>query len=131
MRRALRLTLILFSVVMIVAGCRDADDLDNATGEEDVLTAVTASLEARNGWEPGSATVTLDGVEDGRFAHGGVTDPAGSGARWFASLEDGDWEIVWDGNGIADCALLEPYGDFPVSLLPQCIDASGNLQSRQ
>lgn len=121
----------LLSIAVLVSACGNDDSSSGEAGEDDVLTAVTTTLEDKNGWERGSATVTLEGVQDARFAHGGVTDPTGSGALWFASLENGDWEVVWDGSGIVDCASLEPYEDFPALLLPQCIDSTGSLRTRE
>jgi hypothetical protein len=126
----LTLTCLLAAAILGFACGDDDDSSGEGASDDDVLAAVTAALEGKNDWDHGSAEVTLEGVEDGRFAHGGVTDPAGSGALWFASLEDGEWEIVWDGNGIVDCVSLEPYDDFPTSLLPQCVGVNGNLEER-
>jgi hypothetical protein len=129
-------------LMLLVSACSSNNDsLSTATTEatsaatmtatdDQVLAAVTTALETKNGWEAGAATVTLDTVEGAQFAKGGVTDPQGGGALWFAALIDGAWQIVWDGNGIVDCASLDPYPNFPNSLLPQCVDASGNLQTR-
>ncbi|MEZ4503680.1 MAG: hypothetical protein R3C39_13725 [Dehalococcoidia bacterium] len=132
MKRGLWLVLgAALAVAMLLSACGDDEGTADATPSDgDVLSSVTAALEAKYGWDEGAATVTLDTVEDERFAKGGVTDPEGSGALWFASLVDGEWRIVFDGNGIVDCASLEPYPDFPTSMLPQCVDAGGNLQTR-
>jgi hypothetical protein len=133
MTRTLRLIVgCSLSVIVLVTACTNGGGRREAdTGSDrEVLAAVTKALETKNGWRPGSATVTLDGIEGGRFAHGGVRDANGSGALWFASLVDGSWQIVWDGNGIVDCARLEPHPDYPASLLPQCVKSDGSLQSR-
>lgn len=58
------------------------------------------------------------------YAKGGVgfTGEMG-GAMWLAYKQDGDWVIVWDGNGTIPCDKIEPY-NFPVSMVPECWDES-------
>ena len=130
MHRSRWLAAVLAGVAIVALSCSDGAEDGDAQTDDDVLASVTEALEAKHGWEPGAAEVSLTGVEGGQFAHGQVRDPEGSGAVWFAELVDGDWEIVWDGNGNADCASLDRFQDFPTSLLPQCFDASGNLVPR-
>ena len=94
-------------------------------------TLLLALLE-KNGWDSNSVDVTLDQVLDDRYASGGVRDVPGlGGGLWFAALVDGEWRIVWDGNGAIDCPSLEPYPDFPTSMIAQCYNPSdGSITKR-
>jgi hypothetical protein len=143
---ALSLVLAL-SFVLALPACGDDDEsggpepgattagVEEATpaadvSEGSVIEAVTGALEQKHDAEPGTFEVTLETIEDGRYAKGSVRDE-GSGAIWFAALVDGEWRIVWDGNGNVDCAELEPYADFPASLLPICVNFSdGSTEQR-
>lgn len=61
------------------------------------------------------------------FAKGGVTfagEPGGG--IWLAFNGDNGWELVFDGNGSVPCADIEGY-DFPVDMVPECVDAEGTL----
>lgn len=57
---------------------------------------------------------------EAEYATGTVGEGPGGGS-WFAAIADGEWEIVWDGNGIIFCSDLEGY-DFPASMIPECWD---------
>jgi hypothetical protein len=122
------------TLVLLVAACGDDDDDSKAEApdDDDVLAAVTQALLDKNGWDPADVEITLGRVEDGRFATGGVRDvPPAGGGLWFAALVDGEWRIVWDGNGAIDCPSLEPYPDFPASLIAECYDPSdGSVTQR-
>jgi len=115
------------ALTLLAPACGDDDDDGgSANGTSDdaaMLEQVSRALHAKYDEEPGYFELTLDTVVDGRYATGGVRDEF-SGAIWFAALVDGEWRIVWDGNGVFDCADLEAYEDFPASLLPTCVDAS-------
>lgn len=121
------------ALTLLAPACGDDDDGGGADGASDdaaVLEEVSDALHAKYGEEPGFFDLSLDTVVDGRYAKGGVRDES-SGAIWFAALVEGEWRIVWDGNGVVDCADLDAYEDFPVSLLPACFDASnGSLVER-
>jgi phenylpyruvate tautomerase PptA (4-oxalocrotonate tautomerase family) len=115
-----------------VIACSSDNKDQNITGNAAVLSRVTEALQEKNHWDPESVEVTLDTVVDQKYASGGVRDvPAGGGGLWFAALVGGDWLIVWDGNGVIDCSSLDPYPDFPVSLIAQCYNPSdGSLTDR-
>lgn len=56
----------------------------------------------------------------GNFAQGGVTfEGEYGGAGWLAVKEDGNWIIVFDGNGAIPCADVAPY-NFPAEFIPGC-----------
>lgn len=132
MRRYFALTLSLGIILaFLAAACGDDDDAADTPTDDEVLTAVTQALVEKNGWDPADVQVTLQTIEDGKYAMGGVRDvPGPGGGLWFAALVDGDWRIVWDGNGIIDCTSLEPYPEFPASLIPTCTGSDGGLQQR-
>lgn len=74
------------------------------------------------------ADITLQDVQqDDSHATGmviiGEGGPGGAGG-FLASNVMGDWEIVWDGNGVIDCVSVEGY-DFPASMLPSCFNEDG------
>lgn len=52
-----------------------------------------------------------------KFGLGGI----GEGGIFLAAKVDGVWQLVFDGNGIVDCSLLEDY-DFPDSMSIDCFD---------
>lgn len=43
------------------------------------------------------------------------------GAMWLAYKNNGQWKIIWDGNGVIPCATIQPY-NFPVNMVPECWD---------
>jgi hypothetical protein len=129
MNRLIPVTLIVLSILLIACG---SNDKSGASSNDEVLSRVTKALQEKNGWDPASVEITLDTVVDQKYASGGVRDvAAGGGGLWFAALVDGDWRIVWDGNGAIDCPSLDPYPDFPASLIAQCYNPSdGSLTDR-
>lgn len=117
------------AITLLVAACGDDDDATSAPSDAEVLTAVTAALHQKHDLAPGTLEVTLDRILDGRYASGGAHD-VGSGGLWFATLVDGDWRVVWDGNGVIDCPSVDPYPDFPASMIPTCLAADGTIKER-
>ena len=104
------------------------DELEILTDED----LIKESLVLKNDWEEDEIEITVL-ENDGTYAKGEVNPvtPGEGGGIWFAKLVNGEWEIVWDGNGIVNCDDLEEYPDFPATLIPQCIDAStGELTDR-
>jgi len=83
------------------------------------------ALVEKNNWNPSEIKVTVS-KNDGIYAAGGVgaVTPQGGGGLWFAAKVNGNWQIVWDGNGIVMCENLTNYPDFPTELIPQCYDSS-------
>jgi len=70
--------------------------------------------------------------DTGKFASGGINpkEPGVGGGYFFAAKTDSGWHIVASGNGIITCAEVTPYPDFPKSMIPECVDSSGNLVRR-
>lgn len=56
-----------------------------------------------------------------QFLEEGQTEPNPGDAGIFLAAKDagGNWELVFDGNGIVTCQEIEAY-NFPVSIVPQC-----------
>ncbi|MFA6307312.1 MAG: DUF333 domain-containing protein [Patescibacteria group bacterium] len=58
------------------------------------------------------------------YARGGVKfgrDGIGEGGIFLASKVNGEWQLVFDGNGMISCSLIEDY-DFPASMIPDCFE---------
>lgn len=56
--------------------------------------------------------------------------PGNVGGFLAAVNEDGEWVLVFDGNGAIFCSAIEPF-DFPVEMVPECYDdAAGQLIDR-
>jgi len=56
--------------------------------------------------------------------------PGNGGAFLAATNQDGEWVLVFDGNGAVLCSVIEPY-DFPVEMLPECYDdVAGQVVNR-
>ena len=85
------------------------------------------ALVTKNNWNPEEINVTIS-KNDGKYATGetGTVTPQGGGGLFFAKKVNGNWEIVWDGNGIITCEALTKYPDFPSDLIPQCYDQTKN-----
>jgi hypothetical protein len=58
------------------------------------------------------------------YAKGSIDfkDEAGGGL-WFAAKTDAGWELVFDGNGIIDCATADKY-QMPADYVPGCVDTT-------
>jgi hypothetical protein len=89
-----------------------------------LIKAIQAALVDEHGPDAASLTITVDKIE-GNYAQGGAS-AQGGGAMWFAAKINGQWKLVWDGNGQIDCASLAPYPDFPTDMIPECWDSANN-----
>lgn len=93
------------------------------TIEEELEAAIEKAIIAKRG-DYGGLNISVSEVVDDTYAKGGAS-PAGGGpggGMWFAKKVDGEWELVWDGNGAIYCKDLEGYEDFPGRLIPECYD---------
>jgi hypothetical protein len=101
-----------------------------ASSENDLLiAAVKAGLITEHGQDAASLNVTVSTIE-GNYAKG-MASEQGGGGLWFAAKVNGNWNLVWDGNGIISCSVLTPYPNFPNSMIPECFDqTSNNLVTR-
>ena len=56
--------------------------------------------------------------------------PGNGGAFLAATDQDGEWVLVFDGNGAILCTDIEPY-DFPTEMVPECYDdVAGQVVNR-
>lgn len=87
--------------------------------EEDFLkAAVKAALVAKRGQDASSLNISVTKVE-GSYASG-MASSTGGGGLWYAAKINGNWNLVWDGNGTISCSDLTPYPNFPTSMISQC-----------
>lgn len=65
------------------------------------------------------------------FAKGTVsTKGEETGGGYYLAFKDkGNWYIAYDGQVNPECSQVNPFG-FPVSMVPECLDASGNVVTR-
>ncbi len=95
--------------------------------DEDVIRA---ALIAKNQWDESINFTLTTTSNDGTYAHG-LVNSDGGGGYWYAAKVNGNWQIVADGNGVITCESLEPYPDYPTSLISQCYNqTSGDLETR-
>ena len=87
-----------------------------------IVSAVQAGLVSEHGPDAQSLDVTISKVE-GDYAKGMAGGPGGGG-MWFAAKVNGNWILVWDGNGTINCSDISPYSAFPTDLIPQCWDTA-------
>lgn len=99
-------------------GCFEAgEDVSNEVDLVPIMQNLFAQKYKKN---PEEAIVTVS-EQIPSFAKGGIkfAEEVG-GAMWFAAEVGGSWTIVWDGNGVYECSLMEGYG-FPVGWYEGCI----------
>ena len=98
--------------------------------ETEVLkAAIKTQLVAEHGSNAESLNITISKIVGG-YAQGSATE-RGGGGMWLAAKVNGNWILVWDGNGTISCTSLVPYPSFPASLAPECWDeVTGKLKSR-
>ncbi|MFA6250788.1 MAG: hypothetical protein WC686_04825 [Candidatus Shapirobacteria bacterium] len=87
-----------------------------------IKTAIKKAIVAKHGSSANSLIITVSKIVDD-FSSGGASVPGEGGGMWFAAKADGQWQLVWDGNGIILCQDLASYPDFPSSLIPECYDS--------
>ncbi len=91
-------------------------------GEEEILEeAMKTAITDKRGGDPDDLEITVDEI-DGDYASGGAVTvgAVAGGGMWFAAKVDGQWELVWDGNGTIMCSDLEDYPNFPSRMIPEC-----------
>lgn len=97
----------------------------NQMEDESIIQAVKDQLVAKHGENAADLVITVSKTE-GDYAQGGANSPPPprGGGMWFAAKVNGTWKLVWDGNGIIICADIEPYPEFPSSMIPECYNPS-------
>lgn len=90
----------------------------------DLSLLIKAALILKHGQDAESLNVTVSKIE-GNYASGGASGQGGGG-MWFAAKVNGNWKLVWDGNGQINCTDIAPYPDFPSTMIPECWDTTTN-----
>jgi len=85
-----------------------------------LIAAIKAALVVKHGPDAESLNVMVSKIE-GDYATGGAS-AQGGGGMWLAAKVNGDWKLVWDGNGQINCSDLALYPVFPNDLVSECWD---------
>ncbi len=97
--------------------CQPADQVEDISGE------IRPLFMRKYDKDDDEVTVHID-QQTADYARGGVKfgeGGIGEGGIFLAAKVDGEWELVFDGNGMYSCSQLEPYR-FPESMAPDCIE---------
>jgi len=85
-------------------------------------TLIKNTLAQKHGWNPEDIIVTIS-KNDGNFARGSIKEKSEvSGGMFLAAKIAGQWEIVFEGNGIPNCNQLKTVYLFPASFLTGICD---------
>jgi hypothetical protein len=101
--------------------------------EEMLQASIKQAIVDKHDSDPEELSVTVREI-NGDYATGGAgpVTPGPGGGVWFAAQVDGEWELVWDGNGAIYCQDLEAYPDFPSSMIGECYDQeTGQMVERE
>jgi hypothetical protein len=105
--------------------------VDPAAADETevIINTIKQAIIEKRGESASALTYRITRVE-GDYATGSASSEHGGG-MWFAAKGNGQWQLVWDGNGIITCTEIEPFPSFPTSFIPECYDeTSGSLLTR-
>ncbi len=95
---------------------------------QNIEDQIKAVFVAKYGWNGDNLSISVN-QQQGNFAMGGVKDitsPVGGGA-WLAVKKDGQWKLLFDGNGTVMCDQVEGY-EVPSSMISECFDqATGQM----
>ncbi len=87
--------------------------------EEDKQEAIISAMADKYNKEDSEVSITIS-AEEGDYVRGGVEfAPGGLGnaGMFLATKVKGEWKVVYDGHGVADCDdLINTYG-FPMEIL--------------
>ncbi len=93
---------------------------------------IKLALVEKDGINLNQVDVTVS-KDTGKYAEGGITpkQEVAGGGYFFAAKTATGWKIVASGNGTISCDSLKPYPDFPVDMIPECVDpVTGNPVQR-
>lgn len=100
--------------------------------QDDDLATIKSLLAAKHGWDESKIDIVLQ-KRVGDYATGGAggKTPQDGGGIWFAAKKNGEWNIVWDGNGSVMCSDLVEFPDYPSELIAECYDLrTGKIVNR-
>jgi hypothetical protein len=113
-------------VFVVLVGCSvqkpptEINNVANTTSADD-LALIKQALVSTTKWPADKTTVTVL-QNTGDHARGGVSfqdDKDAAGAIWFAVKENGNWKIIWSGNGNISCSQMKSAG-FIDAMIPDC-----------
>jgi hypothetical protein len=90
---------------------------------ETIKIQIKEALVAKHGSGANSLTVTVSKIE-GNYSKGGAAVLGEGGGMWFGAKVDGQWKLVWDGNGIITCSDLTDYPNYPATFIPECYNTT-------
>ncbi len=100
------------------------------TPRADDETLIKKAIAEKLGVNEENLIVTVS-QNTGKFAKGGIREKdAMGGAMFIAAYSSGKWVIVHDGQSNPLCSTIAPY-NFPTDMVPECLDASGNVVVRK
>lgn len=88
---------------------------------EDITSALKQLFAAKYKKDISQITINISQQTD-KFVRGGVKlgqGGIGEGGNFFAAKVDGNWQLVFDGNGGFSCAFLKLYS-FPENMISDC-----------
>ena len=88
--------------------------------EDDLPTIIKQLLVTKHGSTANDLTVTVS-KKNGDYAKGGASAPGGGG-MWLATKINGQWTLIFDGNGVPDCQLIKTNYKFPADILVNICD---------
>lgn len=103
--------------------CETPSDGQVANETAVLKVEIHKQLVAKHGPNAASLTISVSQIVDD-YAKGGASEPGVGGGMWFAAKVDGNWELIWDGNGIITCTDISDFPDFPTSMIPECYNTS-------
>ncbi len=105
------------------------ESTQSAKPQTDEIDKVKAAIYAKTGLTKDKAEVSVNKITP-THATGNIKEfEAVGGAYWIAAKKDGKWVAVYDGQSQPECSLIKPY-DFPLDMVPECLNASGKVISR-
>lgn len=110
--------------------CDSVSSTPSVDEKENITNAIKKALIAEHGSDAGKLNVTVSKIVD-NYAQGGASQVGAGGGMWFAAKVEGNWELVWDGNGIINCSDLTDFPDFPVNMIPECFDETNNAMIKR
>ena len=102
-------------------GLIEPDTADELLTEADMNTIIVGLFAEKYPENSGDISVNINN-QTSDHARGSVSFEEGmAGGNWLAAKVDGQWQLVFDGNGVIPCSLKTDYG-FPDEMLTDCAE---------
>lgn len=119
----------------VLVRVEDAQMGETADETSDISDEILAALVEKNDWDEDLDIKVTVSSNDGEFASGGAGPAEGGpgGGGWFAANIEGEWKIIWDGNGSIICSDLEDFEtqydvEIPTDLIEVCYDDDAGIE---